>query len=60
VGQRPDAIQNLIEKILRTNLLHDLPVDAIANAKQPVAVNPVWAAELGRDPCEQAPIVPII
>ena len=40
-GQRSDAVQDLIEEILRMDLLHDLPVDPIAHAKEPIAVDPV-------------------
>ena len=40
-GQRPDAVQDLVEEILRVDLLHDLPVDPIAHAKEPIAVDPV-------------------
>ena len=41
VGQRPDAIQDLIEEILRMNLLHDFAIDPVSHAKEPVAVDPV-------------------
>ena len=39
--QRPDAVEDLIEEILRVDLLHDLPVDAIAHAEQSIAIDPV-------------------
>ena len=35
VGQRSDAIQDLIKEILRMNLFHDLPVDSVSDAKEP-------------------------
>ena len=40
-GQRSDAVQDLIEEILGMDLLHDLPVDPIAHAKEPIAVDPM-------------------
>ena len=39
--QRADAVQDLIEQILGVDLLHDLPVDPVAHAEQPIAVDPV-------------------
>ena len=40
-SQRPDAIQDLVEEILRMDLLHHLSVDPISHAEEPVAVDPV-------------------
>ena len=39
MGQRPQAIQDLVEEIHRVNLLHDLAVDSLADAQHPFAVN---------------------
>ena len=43
------------------NLLHDLPVDPVANAQELVAIDPVNRTRQRRgDAREQAPIVPIV
>ena len=39
--QRSDAVHDLVEEILGMDLLHDLPVDPIAHAKESIAVDPV-------------------
>ena len=59
-GQRPDAVEDLVEEILRVDLLHDLPVDAVAHPQQPVAIDPVHRRRqrLG-DARDQPPILAI-
>jgi hypothetical protein len=39
--QRSNAVQDLIEEILGMDLLHDLAVDPITHAKEPLAVDAV-------------------
>ena len=59
-GERSDAVEDLVEEILRMDLLHDLPVDAIAHAEEPIAVDPVNRGRQDRgDARDQASILPI-
>ena len=59
-SQGADAVQDLVEEILRMDLLHDLSVDAISYAKEPVAVDPVQGVrqDVGDTP-DEASIVTI-
>ncbi len=39
VGQRTEAVEDLVEEILRMEQLHDPPVDAVADLEHPLAVH---------------------
>ena len=53
-SQGADAVQDLVEEILRMDVLHYLSVDAISYSKEPVAVDPVKGSrqDLGDTPDE--------
>jgi hypothetical protein len=58
--QRSDAVEDLVEEILGMDLLHDLPIDAVAHAQQPIAVDAVHRLGQDRgDARDQPPIVTI-
>ena len=54
-GERAEAIEDLVEEILRVQLLADLAVDAVAHLEHPVAIHlrdPI--RDERRDPQQQA------
>ena len=38
-GERAQAVEDLVEEVLRMQLLHDLAVDAVAHLEHPLAVD---------------------
>jgi hypothetical protein len=58
--ERADAIQDLIKKIFRVNLLNDLPIDPVAHAEEPIAIDPVnGCRQRRRDTRDQAAVLSI-
>ncbi len=39
VGQRSEAVEDLVEEILRMDQLHDLAIDAVAHVEHPLAIH---------------------
>src|SRR5262249_19747376 len=61
VSQGADAVEDLVEGVLRMDLLADLPVDLVAHAEQPVAIDPMDPlGERSADAPEQTPIVAVV
>jgi hypothetical protein len=56
--QRADAVEDLVEEILRMDLLHDLAIDPVANFEHPLSIQDVNRLRHGgRDPGEEPPVV---
>ena len=54
-GQRSEAVEDLIEEILRMDLHHHLPVDPVAHAEESIAIDSVNGGRQDRsDPRHQA------
>ena len=59
-GQRSEAVEDLIEEILWMDLHHHFPVDPVAHAEEPIAIDSVNGGRQDRsDPRHQAPVVAI-
>ena len=59
--ERPEPVEDLIEEILRMDLLHDFSVDPIPYAKQAITVNPMNSRRnCHRDAGDQAAILPVV
>ena len=60
VGQRAEPVEDLVEEILRVDLLHDLPVDAVADLEHPLAIHgPHRVGQTGRDARKEPSIVAV-
>ena len=58
--QRADTVEDLIEEILRMDLLHHLAIDSITDAKQSIPVDPIdRCRQRARDAGHQPSIFPI-
>ena len=58
MGQRPEAVEDLVEEILRMDLLHDLPVDPVSHAEHPIAVDAVNGVRTAPWRCARAGVDP--
>ncbi len=60
VGQRAEPVEDLVEKILRMDQLHDPPVDPVAHLEHPIAVHRLDRVRHDRgDPGQQTAVVVI-